>query len=78
MPGVMPIAVREDRLSDDGPGAMAPEVYAEDVAWTLGRSFASRDKLSTYAQQNADVVRREWSWTESTRRFLRSTGRLED
>jgi glycosyltransferase involved in cell wall biosynthesis len=75
MPGVMPIAVREDRLSDDGPGAMAPEVYAEDIAWALGRAFASRDKLCTYAQQNADAVRSEWSWEASTRRFLLNTGR---
>jgi len=75
LPGVMPIRARDDKLSDDGPGAMAPEVVPEDIAWSLGKAYESRDWLRTYASRNAEHVRAEWSWEATTRRFLRNTGR---
>jgi glycosyltransferase involved in cell wall biosynthesis len=47
---------------DDGPGAMAPPVFAADIAETVAAAHGDWLALSLIAESMAPVVSREWSW----------------
>lgn len=48
---------------DDFPGSMAPLVIAEAIESALLECYAKWRKLAAAAEQNAETIRTEWSWT---------------
>jgi len=48
---------------DDFPGSMAPLVTAEAIESALIECYAKWRKLAAAAEENAETIRTEWSWT---------------
>ncbi len=48
---------------DDFPGSMAPLVIAEAIESALIECYAKWRKLAAAAEENAETLRTEWSWT---------------
>lgn len=76
--GVVLIAHGDETPSDDGPGAIAPSVSADDIADALEGAYRDRPSLEFGAWSDADELRAKWCWKAVTERFLRSFGLLED
>jgi glycosyltransferase involved in cell wall biosynthesis len=69
-PGVVRVAAGPEAAVDDGPGAMAPTVRAEDIAEAVGYALSSANSLREEATDAAPKVRERWSWEAVTERFL--------
>lgn len=71
-PGVVHVASGGYEPIDDGPGARAPSVRAEDIAKAIVDAYARRDELAAAARGHAAEIRSEWSWPRVTKRWLNS------
>ena len=69
-PGVVPVRHGDLGPVNDGPGAMAPTVDADDVAEALVTAFLGRDDLKSQAMASAAALRDLWSWERVAERFL--------
>lgn len=69
-PGVVYVENGPDEPIDDGPGAMAPSVIAEDVAVALAESFERWSELARQAAEAAPRFAEKWSWPKVTQEFL--------
>ena len=68
--GVHAVASGADAPIDDGPGAMAPEVRAEDIAVTLG-TVCEHWKIMAEGAHEAAPFGKAWSWQDVTERWLK-------
>lgn len=68
--GVHLVASHADAPIDDGPGAMAPMVRAEDVAETLG-TVCKHWKILAEGAHEAAPFGKAWSWQDVTERWLK-------
>lgn len=68
--GVHLVTSHEDAPIDDGPGALAPEVRAEDVAETLGL-VCKHWKIMAEGAHEAAPLGKAWSWQDVTERWLK-------
>jgi len=68
--GVHLVASHADAPIDDGPGAFAPEVRAEDVAETLG-TVSKHWKILAEGAHEAAPFGKAWSWQDVTERWLK-------
>ena len=59
---------------DDGPGAVAPTVSVDAVADALVRCHDGWQLLAEEARDNADNLRRDWSWTNVMRQWAVKEG----
>jgi glycosyltransferase involved in cell wall biosynthesis len=55
---------------DDGPGATAPSIAGEGVAEALATGLRRVETLWNNAQDKAQQVRQQWSWSTVTGQFL--------
>jgi glycosyltransferase involved in cell wall biosynthesis len=55
---------------DDGPGATAPSITVDGVAEALATGFRRVETLWENAQDKAQQVRQQWSWSTVTAQFL--------
>lgn len=56
---------------DDGPGALAPTVHAEDICECLIEAYDRREILGELALEQSNWVRENWSWPAVTQDFMR-------
>jgi glycosyltransferase involved in cell wall biosynthesis len=56
---------------DDGPGATAPELRAEDVKEALALSYEGHTRWRVEARERAPHIRKAWSWERVTETFLK-------
>ncbi len=63
---------------DDGPGALAPSLYAAAVCESLAEAYARWPELQEAAHVSAHDFAREWSWVEVTKQWLQSHSILSD
>ena len=68
--GVHLVASQADAPIDDGPGAMAPMVRAEDIAETLG-TVCKHWKILAEGAHEAAPFGKQWSWQDVTERWLK-------
>ncbi len=55
---------------DDGPGAMAQSLSANDITVALIKAYESYQLLSMYAQEYAPYVQNRWSWENVTKHWI--------
>jgi glycosyltransferase involved in cell wall biosynthesis len=72
--GVLVVPHGEESAIDDGPGAMAPTVRAEDLADWLDGTLDVTDGLRRESREAAASVAKRWSWSSVTDEFLRRHG----
>lgn len=70
-PGVHAVTSHALAPLDDGPGAMAPEVRAADIAETLALAYKHWPLLSEGAREAAPGVGEACSWSAVTERWLK-------
>lgn len=61
-PGVLAVPTGLDAPIDDFPGAVAPSLFAEDVATALTYAYEHRERFWYDAQKHASALREHWSW----------------
>lgn len=74
--GVASVIVRHGFAApiDDGPGALAPSVSPHEIAEALSYAKRNWEHLAVAALNEADGVRRRWSWERTTKDFLEGWG----
>ena len=72
--GAVVIPVGENAPVNDGPGAEAPAVSPGDIAEALCTAYKGRGELSRDAFDMSSHVRKFWSWSAVTGRFLAQYG----
>jgi hypothetical protein len=70
--GVVVVPSGEDAPMDDGPGALAPSVRAEDVAAALAEAYESWPMLEDEAYRYAPTLASEWSWPRVTHDWVKA------
>lgn len=68
---VVPTGVLEP--IDDGPGAMAPSLAANDVAIAIMNAYKDWPAVSRAVREASEQLRLEWSWPAVTAAWLRET-----
>jgi glycosyltransferase involved in cell wall biosynthesis len=70
--GVIPVATGSYDTIDDGPGATAPSLHYEDVAAALKLAYDGWPIISKACAEESKSIHQEWSWAETTNRWLDS------
>lgn len=72
--GVVEVQVGESAPIDDGPGAMAPSLSSNKIAWALDDAFNNWTWLHRESLDLSWFVHQDWSWPAVTRQWLRKEG----
>jgi glycosyltransferase involved in cell wall biosynthesis len=74
LPGAVVIAHGAMEGIDDGPGARAPVVAADEIACGLVLAYEYWCSLHADALAGAEALRKEWSWENQAKKWLTEVG----
>lgn len=72
--GVRIVKTGFDAYIDDGPGAMAPSLAAQDVEEALASTYRHWTDMHETSVVHAPTINKQWSWIEVTRKWLAAQG----